>query len=218
MRDNTKGNGLFRHINADCCSSGALNDLARALREKDRRYWKHSGRVGASAGAIAAELGVGPDDMTDIALGGALHDIGKIEVPVRLLRSGRGLSNDEYLRVMEHVVIGERLLKPIIGDRPAVLGAVRSHHERVDGNGLPDGLKGNEIPLAARVVTVADAFDAMTHARPYRKQAMSVRSALCELAKWAGSHFDRACVQALMDWHNGRVEGESRPEMKRTGT
>lgn len=185
---------------------GAVGELANRLRVKDSYSWIHSTRVRRLANAIARELQLAPDLIADISLGGALHDIGKVDVPGKLLKRGRRLSNEEYLQVMEHTVIGERLLSTVFSDRPAVLGAVRSHHERVDGNGLPDGLNGCDIPLAARVVAVADAFDAMIHQRPYRKRALSITSAVAELQKWAGSQFDQDCVQAFAGWYNDNLE------------
>lgn len=181
--------------------------LATALHAKDHDCWTHSQRVRLPAIGIAAHLKLTQDMIDEVDLAGALHDIGKIGVPAQLLRQGKRLSNDEYLQVMQHTVIGERLLSPVLGDHPSVLSAVRSHHERVDGNGLPDGLKGGDIPLAARIVAVADAFDAMTHPRPYRKRALTIELAIRELEKWAGSQFDEACVQGFMEWH-GESLGE----------
>ena len=185
---------------------GAVAELANKLRVKDSYSWIHSTRVRRLANAIACELELTPEQIADITVAGALHDIGKVGIPGKLLKRGRRLSNEEYLQVMEHTVIGERLLSPIFTDRPAILGAVRSHHERVDGNGLPDGLTGCDIPLAARVVTVADAFDAMTHPRPYRERALSITAAVAELEKWAGSQFDQDCVHSFVGWYNDNPE------------
>ncbi len=198
--------GRLPDIDSTSDFHGAVGELANRLRAKDSYSWIHSTRVRMFAHAIARELQLTPEQIADISLGGALHDIGKIDVPSRLLKRGRRLSNEEYLQVMEHTVIGERLLSPALSDRPAVLGAVRSHHERVDGNGLPDGLEGCNIPLAARVVAVADAFDAMTHPRPYRERALSIPAAVAELEKWAGSQFDQDCVRSFTGWYNDNVE------------
>ena len=187
-------------------SRGLVAELANRLRAKDSYSWIHSTRVQRIANAIACELQLTPEQIADITVGGALHDIGKVDIQRKLLKQGRRLSNEEYLQVMEHTVIGERLLSPVFSDRPAVLSAVRSHHERVDGNGLPDGLKGCDIPMAARVVTVADAFDAMTHPRPYRERALSIAAAVAELEKWAGSQFDQDCVRSFIDWYNDNPE------------
>jgi HD-GYP domain-containing protein (c-di-GMP phosphodiesterase class II) len=98
---------------------------------------------------------------------------------------------------MEHTVIGARILGPLLREAPTSLAIVRSHHERLDGSGLPDGLKGEDIPLAARLVSVADAFDAMTSARPYRP-SLEVTSAVAELRRHSGTQFDPAMVEAFL--------------------
>ncbi len=176
--------------------------LAATLHARHHDCWIHSQRVRPLAIGIATRLKLTQEMIDDVDLAGALHDIGKTGVPAQLLRQGKRLSNDQYLQVMQHTVIGERLLSPILGDRPSVLSAVRSHHERVDGNGLPDGLDGCDIPLAARIIAVADAVDAMTHPRPYRKRALTIELAIRELEKWAGSQFDETCVQGFMEWYD----------------
>ena len=174
--------------------------LATDLNARDHDCWIHSQRVQLLAMGIAARLNFPQDMIDDVGLAGALHDIGKIGVPAQLLRQEKPLSNDQYLQVMQHTVIGERLLSPMLGDRPSVLSAVRSHHERVDGNGLPDGLKSGDIPIVARIIAVADSVDAMTHQRPYRKRALTIELAIRELEKWAGSQFDETCVRVFVEW------------------
>ena len=174
--------------------------LATDLNARHHDCWIHSQRVQLLAMGIAARLNFPQDMIDDVGLAGALHDIGKIGVPAQLLRQGKQLSNDQYLQVMQHTVIGERLLSPMLGDRPSVLSAVRSHHERVDGNGLPDGLKSGDIPIVAKIIAVADSVDAMTHQRPYRKRALTIELAIRELEKWAGSQFDEACVRVFVEW------------------
>lgn len=106
------------------------------------------------------------------------------------------LTDAEYAHVMEHPVIGWRLLAPLLRDMPVALAVVRSHHERFDGHGTPDRLAGLDIPLAARITAVADSFDAMTSGRPYRS-GMPVEDALAELRRCAGTQFDSQCVQAF---------------------
>ena len=129
-------------------------------------------------------------------MGAALHDVGKIGIPEQLLRKPGPLTAAEHLCVMEHTVIGERILTPLLESRPRVLRIVRSHHERVDGRGTPDGLQGDAIPMFARIVAVADAFDAMTSARPYRA-SLDPCVALRELHDNAGTQLDPACVAAF---------------------
>src|SRR5262249_785000 len=105
---------------------------------------------------------------------------------------------EEYQHIMTHPVLGWRILAPLLGDTPAALNIVRSHHERFDGRGVPDGLKGIEIPLEARIAAAADAFDAMTSDRPYRASAMSLSMAMDELVRNAGTQFDPDIVDVMV--------------------
>ncbi|MBI3981346.1 MAG: HD-GYP domain-containing protein [Gemmatimonadetes bacterium] len=157
----------------------------------------HSIRVGVLGTAMARELGLTPEEVRLVRLGGLLHDIGKVQVPAALLEKPESLTHEEYCRVMAHTTFGARILAPLRTRYPTILGIVRWHHERVDGRGLPDGLEGDAIPLGARIVAVADAFDAMTTARPYRRLAFSPAEALLELERGAGTQFDTRCVRAL---------------------
>lgn len=175
----------------------ALQSLAHALQAKDPYTAGHSLRVAAIAKAMAHELGRPADEVRQIGFSAELHDIGKIGVPESLLRKQGRLSDDEYAVVMRHTVIGEEIVAPLLHADPTVRQVVRWHHEHVDGSGGPDGLRGDEIPLAARIVAVADAFDAMTTARPYRP-AFQVDETLDELRTDSGSHFDPKCVGILV--------------------
>ncbi len=175
----------------------ALQSLAHALQAKDAYTAGHSLRVAAIAKAMAYELGRPGDEVRQIGFSAELHDIGKIGVPEGLLHKQARLSDDEYAVVMRHMVIGEEIVAPLLHADPTVRQVVRWHHEHVDGSGGPDGLRGDEIPLAARIVAVADAFDAMTTARPYRP-ALKVDETLDELRTDSGSHFDPKCVDILV--------------------
>ena len=182
---------------------GAIRALAHALEAKDAYTWGHSKRVSAYSVDLARELGLSVAETAAIALGGELHDIGKIGVREDILHKPGPLTPEEYHHVMQHTVIGARILSPLLHDRSSVLSVVRWHHERVDGSSLPDGLRGEEIPLPARIVAVADAFDAMTCKRSYRP-ALSVSAALRELEAHAGSQFDPDCVEAAWIALRGR--------------
>lgn len=175
----------------------ALASLVEAVGARDPYTRAHSLRVARYAAAIAKELGLSKAECREIVLAAELHDVGKIGVPDELLCKPGSLSEAERMRVLEHTLIGERILAPLLADRPVILGVVRWHHERVDGRGYPDGLTGGAIPLAARIVAVADAFDAMRTARPYRGP-LSGPAAIAELLRGAGSQFDPRCVQALL--------------------
>ena len=174
----------------------SLQSLADALEVKDPYTWGHSLRVGRYAMAIAEELGVDDTLRSQLELGSRLHDIGKIGVREGILNKDGPLTDEEYRHVMEHPVIGWRILSPLLRDAPHALDVVRSHHERFDGRGAPDGLAGDGIPLGARIAAVADSFDAMTSGRPYRA-GLAVDEALAELRRCAGSQFDPACVEAF---------------------
>lgn len=174
----------------------SLQSLADALEVKDAYTAGHSTRVSRYAMAIGRELGVTAPLLTQLELGSRLHDIGKIGVREDVLNKDGPLSEEEYTHVMEHPVIGWRLLAPLLRDMPSALAVVRSHHERFDGRGTPDGMRGHEIPLEARITAVADSFDAMTSGRVYRP-GVTVEDAVQELHRCAGSQFDPVCVAAF---------------------
>lgn len=174
----------------------SLQSLADALEIKDAYTWGHSTRVSRYATLMANKLSVDPDLYEQLELGSRLHDIGKIGVREAVLNKEGPLTNEEYAHVMEHPAIGWRLMAPLLHEMPHALAVVRSHHERFDGHGTPDQLRGHEIPLVARITAVADSFDAMTSGRPYRA-GMSVDDAVAELRRCAGTQFDPVCVVAF---------------------
>ena len=174
-----------------------LQALVHFLEEKDPYTRGHSVRVAHYSARVGRMMGLPPGVMDVIALGAELHDIGKIGVSEVVLHKAGKLSDAEYHHIMEHPAIGARILAPLMRDVPASLAIVRSHHERLDGKGFPDGLKGDDIPLEVRVVTVADSFDAMTSVRPYRP-ALSVEKALRELEQGKGSQFHPPAVDAFL--------------------
>ena len=173
-----------------------VQSLAQALEAKDRYTRGHSARVAVYAVQIGRQLGLDAATLADIQLGGELHDIGKIGVREGVLQKPGPLSEEEYLHVMEHPVLGERILAPLLRDHPLVVGIVRSHHERLDGAGLPDHRQGDAIPLVARIASVADAFDAITTGRPYMR-SRPPEEAIAELRRCVGWQFDADCVEAF---------------------
>ena len=174
-----------------------LQALVHFLEEKDPYTRGHSVRVANYSLGIARMMQLDKDKIDTIVLGAELHDIGKIGVSEAVLHKAGTLSEAEYRHIMEHPVIGARILGPLMRDAPAALAIVRSHHERLDGKGFPDGLEGEAISLEVRVVTVADSFDAMTSVRPYRP-ALSVQKAMQELDEMKGVQFDPRAVEAFL--------------------
>jgi HD-GYP domain-containing protein (c-di-GMP phosphodiesterase class II) len=176
----------------------AVASLLEAVAAKDPYTRGHSRRVARYARTVAEGLGLGSRDRAEVALAAELHDVGKIGVPDELLQKAGPLSPEERCRILDHAAIGERILAPLLGGRPAVLAAVRWHHERMDGSGYPDGLTGRAIPLIPRILAVADAFDAMTSERPYRPP-LPRNMVLEELQRGVGTQFDPDCVWAFLD-------------------
>jgi putative nucleotidyltransferase with HDIG domain len=175
-----------------------VHALAVALEAKDAYLKGHSERVAMYAVGMARQLGMPDPEVKTLKLGAQLHDIGKIGVREEILHKPARLTNEEYQHIMEHPEIGYRILAPLLKDQPIALAIVRSHHERLDGSGLPDRLRGDQIPLAVRITSVADAFDAMTSARPYRS-GLPVERALNELRTGRGVQFDVSVVNAFVD-------------------
>lgn len=171
--------------------------LVHALEAKDAYLRGHSLRVAEYAAGIGRAMGFGDETVDAIALGAHLHDIGKIGVREEVLHKVGSLTESEYKHIMEHPVIGARILGPLFREKSIELAIVRSHHERPDGTGLPDGLRGDAIPMEVRVVAVADAFDAMTSMRPYRPP-LDVARALEELREGRAIQFDADAVDAFL--------------------
>ena len=174
-----------------------LQSLADALELKDPYTRGHSERVSRFSAAIARELGMGPAIVQSIARGGHLHDVGKIGVREEVLNKRGPLTTEEYAHIMTHPVLGWRILRQLLSDDPVALNVVRSHHERLDGRGVPDQLGGDDIPREARIVSVADAFDAMRSRRPYR-DGLGFRETLAELRAKSGRQFDAEVVEAFI--------------------
>jgi HD-GYP domain-containing protein (c-di-GMP phosphodiesterase class II) len=174
----------------------AVTALAQAVELRDKYTGGHTQRVTNYALLMAERLGLSPAECRVLQVGVPLHDIGKIGVDDAVLRKAGALDREEFQSMRSHTVRGASILAGIPGLAP-VLPIVRSHHERWDGRGYPDGLVGEAIPLLARVVSIADAFDAMTSDRPYRK-SLPLGQAFAEIAAGSGSQFDPRCVAAFL--------------------
>ncbi len=168
--------------------------LANAVEAKDPATEHHCQRLANLAARVGRRVGLDEREIEAVAYGALLHDVGKIGVPEEILTKAGPLEEDERIVLRRHPEIGERICQPLING--GILPIIRHHHERWDGSGYPDGLKAIEIPLGARVVAVVDAFDAMTHDRPYRR-ARPVEAALEEMWRFAGSQFDPELVPLL---------------------
>jgi HD-GYP domain-containing protein (c-di-GMP phosphodiesterase class II) len=175
---------------------GQIQMAVRMLEKKDGYTRGHSQRVSRYAVRTAVLLGFSGELLDQIRLGGELHDIGKIGTRDLVLQKPGPLTPAEFEEIKKHVTEGEDILEPLRRQHPLVLQIVRNHHERVDGSGFPDGLRGQAIPLVARLVAVVDAFDAMTTNRTYR-QPRPAGEALQELVRYAGIHFDPDVVGAF---------------------
>lgn len=181
---------------AEATYLGAVRALAAALDARDPYTAGHSERVSTFAVAIGHELGLEGEAMETLRLGALLHDVGKIGVPDEVLRKQGALTPAEFEAIKIHPSAGARILRSIPFLAPHI-PIVELHHERPDGRGYPYGLVGDAIPLAARIVHVADAFDAMTSARAYRAARLPVE-AIAELRRCAGTDFDGPSVEALV--------------------
>jgi HD-GYP domain-containing protein (c-di-GMP phosphodiesterase class II) len=177
--------------------AAVLADLSRALESRDPFSRGHAARVTAFADAVARRLGWGDDRLAGLQIGGLLHDIGKLAVRERLLHKRGPLSLSERDEVRRHPTAGARLIEPIPSAHPA-LPYVLYHHERWDGAGYPFGTAGREIPEEARLLAVADAYDAMTSTRPYRAPLMTA-GALAEIDRCAGTQFDPEMARAFLE-------------------
>ena len=185
--------GAFRELKNTYKST--LEALGSALDTRDVGTEAHSRRVHGYSMATAKEYGVPEHQLSDIAHGVLLHDIGKIGIPDAILLKPGPLTPEEWKVMRRHPEIGRRLIESIPFLREAV-PIIYHHHERWDGSGYPLGLKGEDIPLGARIFAVVDAFDAMTYDRPYSK-AIAVEDAKAEIHRCAGTHFDPTVVQAF---------------------
>lgn len=169
--------------------------LVAALDARDQYTAGHSAAVAVYARDIAERMGLSSNEQQLVHLCGLVHDIGKVGLPAGLLEKPGALTLEERRRMEEHSVIGERILANV-DDYAEIARIVRHHHERMDGNGYPDRLPGDEIPLLSRIIAVADAYNAMTSGRPYR-DAMPSRVARFRLAQAAGTQFDTSVVAAF---------------------
>jgi HD-GYP domain-containing protein (c-di-GMP phosphodiesterase class II) len=178
---------------------GRPNDLvalADQIENHDLETFKHTDRVAAFAYAIGRELGFSAVRMRDLVLAAQMHDVGKIGLPHHILTKPGALTEDEWAHIRQHPGKGFDILTRM-RNMEGIAVVIRHHHERFDGSGYPDGAKGEEIPLDARIISVADTFDALTSERPYRP-AMTVDAAIQELRGVAGTQLDPQLVELVV--------------------
>ena len=175
----------------------ALEAFATAIDVKHVNIQGHSLRVGRYAQAIGEALGMEPTEVASLRSAGYLHDIGKVAVDKRLFEKTSSLDPEEYRAMRDHTVVGHQIVSQVQFPWPQIPEIVRWHHERGDGSGYPDGLHGEEMPQAVRIIALADTFDAMTSERPYRER-LSVGTALHELIRMSPEKYDAQSLQALL--------------------
>lgn len=172
-----------------------LGQLVQRYHAHDAEGRRHATNVARISLELGRALGLPRAELVSLGIGALLHDVGKLAVPAELLESPRSLTEDEWAIVRAHSAAGESLVAGYLR-HPSVRAVIRWHHERVDGSGYPDGLRGDAIPLVARIVAVADAYDAMVAERPYAA-ARTPWDAVEEAFACAGRQFDPACVARL---------------------
>ncbi len=181
--------------------AGLLTQLTSGLEARDAYTHGHSRRVARLATSIAKRMGLTREEVAKIRAAGAMHDVGKANTPIAVLQKDGRLTDEEYAIIKRHPVDGAEMVSTLRDDELTAM--VRHHHERLDGMGYPDGLAGDAIPIGARILAVADTFDAITSTRPYRP-AHAHKKALDILEASAGTQLDPAAVRAFMSCYSGR--------------
>ncbi|MEZ6134532.1 MAG: HD-GYP domain-containing protein [Pirellulaceae bacterium] len=188
---------------------GLLRAMSSTIDARDNYTQGHSERVAQLSFELAQRLGLSLAACHEIYLAGMLHDIGKIGIPDSVLLKEGKLSNEEYRVIQQHPEIGYRIIERL-GSLQFALPGILHHHERWDGKGYPHGLQGPTTPMMARILAVADSFDAMTSSRIYR-QAMSIERAVSIMIDGAGSQWDADVVNCLQHWLKDRTRAEQTP-------
>jgi putative nucleotidyltransferase with HDIG domain len=175
---------------------GSIEALVSALEAKDKYTGGHSRRVTEIALALGNELGLSAQDIEDLRWGSLLHDIGKIAVDQLIQNKPDKLTHEEYEHIMIHAHVGAEIVRPVVSEK--ITEMIEHHHDHYDGSGLHQVIAGDDIPLGARILAVADAFDAMISDRPYRS-AMSITEIVEEIKRCAGTQFDPIVVAAFLN-------------------
>lgn len=187
----------IQHEKLERMSTQIINALTGAIDAKDTYTNGHSTRVADYSRKIAARMGLSEEFQNEIHMMGLLHDVGKIGIPDAIINKPAKLTEDEYSVIMNHPVLGARIMKSIT-EFPKMVTGVRWHHERYDGKGYPDGLAGEDIPLEARIIAVADAYDAMSSRRSYR-DVLPQEVVRSEFVKSKGTQFDPKIAEIMLE-------------------
>lgn len=175
---------------------GSLNALVKTMEVRDEYLIGHSKNVAKISLEITRKMGYGENIRKKMIIAGNFHDIGRLGVRDDIMRKKGSLSKEEFEHIKKHPLISVEIISPVIKDN-FILESIKHHHERYNGKGYPDGLKGKEIPLGARILGIADSFDAMTSVRPYR-EALSKEFAIEEIKNNAGTHFDPEIAEIFL--------------------
>jgi diguanylate cyclase (GGDEF)-like protein/PAS domain S-box-containing protein len=193
----------------------AIAALGAAAEIKDRYTHGHQERASLWAAALAEDMGLSSEQVRNIRIAGLLHDIGKVTINDGILNKPGRLTEEEFDKVKQHAPVGARIMVSEAEALQRLAAIVRYHHERFDGKGYPDGIAGQHIPLEARIMSVVDVFDAMTHERAYRK-ALSREEAIAEIEHGAGTQFDPEVVKAFLALLKRRSEDAAAPAQAAT--
>jgi HD-GYP domain-containing protein (c-di-GMP phosphodiesterase class II) len=193
----THGRNIELFRDREAMTVGVLRALINTIDAKDAYTCGHSDRVSSMSKRMAVQLGLSPEKCDEIRISGLLHDVGKIGIPDHVLGKPGKLTDEEFEIIKRHPVIGYEILKPVERLSFALPGVLH-HHEAFNGKGYPHGLAGEEIPLAARIIAVADSYDAMTSKRPYR-DGMPTSKAESILREGMGSYWDPAVGRAFFE-------------------
>ena len=178
-----------------------ISSLEKSLDEKKYETEEHVERIGDLALLIGKDLNLSKDKLNDLIMLAALHDIGKIAVADSIILKPGKLSPQEWEMVKKHPEVGYRIAKSSV-NLAAIADAILTHHENWDGSGYPEGIKGSQIPLISRIISIVDSYDAMTNDRPYRK-ALTRESAVAELRRCSGIKYDPKLVEVFLKIVNG---------------